>query len=185
MLTPPTLSTWANWYMNQWDLYVERSPYAQGHSLVKATGDDLIQFKQSSQKSYVRFREMMQIIDCITLDAQTLQYKPRALIASIMYVLLGKYFKNFTVQQIFEEFPRNSRYLLDDSAFNQLFGNFLIYSFGFELTDLLPTIQYISTYIRLPISYELPKAVKMSKENILEVNYFLIIRKTNDLLGPF
>lgn len=172
MLTPPTVSTWANWYMNQWDLYIERSQYAQGHPLVMANGDDLIQFKQSNQKSYVRFREMMQIIDCITLDAKTLQYKPRALIASIMYVLLGKYFKNFTAQQIFEEFPRNSRYLLDsDCAFNELFGNFLIYSFGFELTDLLPTIQYIATYIRLPISLELPKAVKMSKENILEGHF--------------
>lgn len=160
--------------MNQWDLYVERSEYAQSHPLVLSQGSELIQFKQSNQKSYARFREMMQLMDCAVLDAQTLQYKPRALIASIMYVLLGKYFKQFSAQQIFEEFPRNSSYLLDKtSAFNDLFGNFLTYSFGFELTDLLPSIQYISTYIKLPLILDLPKAVKMSKENVLEVKNIL------------
>ena len=160
--------------MNQWDLYLERSEFAQKHPLVISQGEDLIQFKQSNQKSYARFREMMQLIDCAMLDIQTLQYKPRAIIASVMYVLLGRYLKQYTTQQIFEEFPRNSCYLLDKtSSFNDLFGNFLLYSFGFEISDLLPSIQYVSTYIRLPINLDLPKAVKMNKENVLEVKNFV------------
>jgi hypothetical protein len=160
--------------MNQWDLYVERSEYARSHPLIEplAESEDIVQFKQSNQKSYARFREMMQIIDCALLDSQTLQYKPRALIASLMYILLGKYFGSFTIQQIFESFPYNSQYLLDTkNEFNDLFGDFLTYSFGFELIDLLPSIQYVSTYINLPVSLDLPKVVKMNKENVLEVFY--------------
>ena len=170
LMTPPTLNTWANWYMNQWDLYVERSAFAQSHPLIQAIKEDLIQFKQSNQKSYGRYRELMQMIDCAVLDAQTLQYKPRALIASVMYVLLGKYFNQFNSNQMFEQFPNNNYYLVDKtSQFNQLFGNFLSYSFGFELNDLLPSVQYVATYVKLPLSLEMPKAVKMNKENILEV----------------
>ncbi len=170
LLTPPTLNTWANWYMNQWDLYVERSEFAQSHPLIQAIKEDLIQFKQSNQKSYGRYREMMQMIDCAVLDSQTLQYKPRALIASVMYVLLGKYFNQFNSNQMFEQFSNNNFSLMDQTnEFNQLFGNFLSYSFGFELNDLLPSIQYVATYVKLPLSLEMPKAVKMNKENILEV----------------
>ena len=83
--------------MNQWDLYIEHSEYAKNHSLIKANKIELMQFKQSNQKSYAKFRELMQLIDCTVLDIQTLQYKPRVLIASMMYILLGKYFKNFTL----------------------------------------------------------------------------------------
>jgi len=169
--------------MNQWDLYIEHSEYAKNHSLIKANKIELMQFKQSNQKSYAKFRELMQLIDCTVLDIQTLQYKPRVLIASMMYILLGKYFKNFTSNQIFEQFPRNSFYLLDKtSEFNDLFGNFLLYSFGFELNDLLPSIQYTSTYVRLPISLDLPKAVKMTKENVLEVFFFF---ESFNILGTF
>lgn len=172
LLTPPTLNTWANWYMNQWDLYVEHSEYAKNHLLVHSNKIELMQFKQSNQISYAKFREMMQIIDCVVLDIQTLQYKPRALIASVMYMLLGKYFKQFSNNQMFEQFPRNSSYLLDKTnQFNDLFDKFLLYSFGFELSDLLPSVQYVSTFIKLPINLDLPKAVKMTKEKVLEGHF--------------
>jgi len=171
LLTPPTLNTWANWYMNQWDLYVERSEHAQNHPLIQSLNGEMIQFKQSNQKSYARFREMMQMIDCAVLDAQTLQYKPRALIASVMYVLLGKYFNQFNSNQMFEQFPDNDYYLHPSNQFNNLFGNFLLYSFGFELKDILPSIQYVATYVKLPLHVDMPKAVKMSKENILEGHF--------------
>lgn len=156
--------------MCQWDLYIEHAEFARGHPLVLSTVEELIQFKQPNEKSYARFREMMQLIDCTILDIQTLQYKPRALVASFMYIILGKHFKQFTVQQIFEEFPKSSLYLIDQQhMFNDLFGDFLIYSFGFQLADLLPTIQYASTFFKLPLNFDLPTAAKINKENVLEV----------------
>lgn len=156
--------------MTQWDLYIENSPYAKNHPLILASTEGLINFKQPNEKSYARFREIMQIIDCAVLDIQTLQYKPRTLIAAFMYLTIGKHYKQFTVEQIYEEFPSSSLYLLDQEyAFNDLFGDFLLYSFGFQLIDLLPSIQYASTFFKLPLNFDLPTAAKINKENVLEV----------------
>ena len=178
-LNPPSLSTWANWYMCQWDLYVENSEFANSHPLTTSCEDGLIQFKQPNEKSYARFREIMQLIDCSVLEIQTLQYKPRTLIASFMYMTLGKHFKQFTSQQIYEEFPKSSLYLIDQQyAFNDLFGDFLVYSFGFQLVDLLPSIQYASTFFKLPLNFDLPTAAKINKENVLEVRLIYYIRNS-------
>ena len=156
--------------MNQWDLYIEHSQYAVKHPLILSFDEGMIQFKQPNEKSYARFRELMQLIDCSLLDSQTLQYKSRALIASLMYLVLGKHYKQFSVQQIVDDFPKSSLYLLDNEyAFNDLFENFLLFSFGFQLIDLLPSIQYASTYFRLNLNFDLPTAAKVNKENVLEV----------------
>ena len=96
-----------------------------------------------------------------------------------MYLVLGKHYKQFSIQQIVEEFPKSSLYLLDnESAYNDLFEDFLLYSFGFQLIDLLPSIQYASSYFKLPLIFDLPTAAKVNKENVLEVKvtfYSLII----------
>ncbi len=74
----------------------------------------------------------MQILDCMILDVQTLQYKPRALLASLFYLLIGKYYEQFTDDQIIKHFPKSSIYLLDDEyAYNDLFADFLRCSFGY------------------------------------------------------
>ena len=40
--------------------------------------------------------------------------------------------------------------------------------FGFSLEDLLPTIQYSSTFFGLKINFEYPGAEKLDKENTLK-----------------
>lgn len=170
--------------MSQWDLYIENSPYAINHPLVTSAEESKVQFKQPNEKCYARFREFMQLIDCACVDVQTLQYKPRTLIASFLYIVLGKHYKQFTVDQIYDEFPRSSLYLLDQEyAFNDLFGDFLLYSFGFQLVDLLPGIQYASTFFKLPLNFDLPTAAKINKENVLEVtDYFSRVSLIRDTL---
>jgi len=36
------------------------------------------------------FREMLQLIDCAVIDIQTAQYKPRMLVCSFIYLLIGR-----------------------------------------------------------------------------------------------
>ena len=170
MLTPSTLNTWANWYMCQWDLYIESAPSAISHPLVVQLGDALIQFKKPEEKAYARFRECMQLIDTAVLDIETLQYNTRTLVAAFMYLILGKHFGQFSLQQIVEQFPYSSQYLLNPKySFNDLFGEFLLFSFGFQLIDLLPSIQYASRFFQLPLNFDLPNAARIFKENVLEV----------------
>jgi hypothetical protein len=169
-VTPPTINLWSNWYMTQWDNFLEESAYAMSHPLLKSQKTQA-RFRMPSEQSYALFREYMQLVDTAILDIQTLQYKPRAIIAAFFYVLLGKKYEQFSVEKIVSEFPYSSLYLLDESfAYNDLFSNFMENYFGMSLLDLLPTIQYVSTYFSLPTNLSLPVAAKIDKENVLKVS---------------
>jgi len=158
--------------MNQWDLFVENP---QNLSNVKLP---IKLFKLPNEESYLLFREYMQILDNLVLEIQTLQYKPRALIASLLYLILGKNLKQFSLQQILEEFPFTSNFLINNKIkFNYVFSTFLTFCFGFEIFELLPTIQYVATFFALNIINNLPTAAKLNKENVLEVNF------SNDLFN--
>lgn len=90
-----------------------------------------------------------------------------------MYLVLGIKLQQFTLEQIVEEFPHRSMYLLDQEeyALSNLFGYFLNSYFAIELVDLLPTIQYASTYFNFEIEYRLPSIIEYKKEELLDVRY--------------
>ena len=112
----------------------------------------------------------MQLLDCALLDVHTLQYKLRPLVAAFMYIILGKDYKQFTMEQITGTFRTSSLYLLDKNfAYNDLFSTFLNKHFGFELEDLLPCIQYASTFFSLNISQQAPNIVRINPQGIAEV----------------
>ena len=94
LMTPPTPFMWASWYMNQWDIFIEQ----QDLSLKP-------KFKVPSEESYQLFWEVMQMIDACYLDIESYQYKPRAIVISVMFLVLGKHFSEFTFSQIAENFP--------------------------------------------------------------------------------
>jgi hypothetical protein len=73
LVNPPTINMWLNWYMSQWDIYVEHSPYAKDHPIFE-NEENRLQFKQPNEKSYSYFREIMQIIDVALLDHETLLF---------------------------------------------------------------------------------------------------------------
>lgn len=131
------------------------------------------QLKKDSYYRYIhftRYREMMQLLDCALLDVQTLQYKLRPLVASFMYIILGKDYGQFNLEQITQTFPTSSLYLLDKNfAYNDLFGRFLDRNFGFQLEDLLPCIQYASTYFSLPLTQQPPSIVRLNPQGVVEV----------------
>lgn len=158
---------WGNWYMNQWDIYLETNAYAQNHQLLKIIADRDLYFKQPNEKAYARFRELMQILDIAVLDIITLQYQPRAIIAATMYLLMGHYMEHFTLDKISEEFMYGSAFLDPDNLFNDLFSDFLGQSFGFQIPELLPTIQYVASFMSLPFNYDLPSVAQ--NKNVLEV----------------
>ena len=107
------------------------------------------------------------------MDIQTLQYSSRDLVAAFMYIILGSGYEQFDIEQIVENFPSSSTYLLDPTyAFNNLFSDFMKTLFGCELEPLLPYIQYASTYFALELSFELPRAVNADYNRTVRVNYF-------------
>jgi len=69
-------------------------------------------YKKIDSDSYKNYRQMMQLLDCAILDIQTVQYKPKILVISLLYLLLGKEFNEFSKKKIVNEFPRTSTYIL-------------------------------------------------------------------------
>lgn len=74
--------------MMNWDLFLDTAG-ARTHELFTSYSIDIPYFKKVTEKSYNNFRALMQLIDCALLDVKSLQYKPKALVCSFMYLLLG------------------------------------------------------------------------------------------------
>ena len=124
-------------------------------------------------------------LDCAVLDIQTLEYKQYLLVPAFMYIVLGMKYQQFSLEQIVEEFPTSSMYLLNEEeyAFNNLFGYFMYYYFGIELVDLLPTIQYASTYFYFSIELRLPSIIDYKRDEISDVSIFLWIITLRDTMN--
>ena len=56
----------------------------------------MVHFKQLDEDSYTMFRKLMQLIDCSVIDIDTVQYKPKMLVSSFMYLLIGETMQVFT-----------------------------------------------------------------------------------------
>ena len=117
--------------------------------------------------SYRNYRRLVQLIDLIVLDINTLDRPKRKVILSLMYVLLGNKYEQFSDNQISLEFPASGEYLLDRSfAFNDLFAQFLWNYFKMNLQDLLDTIKFVAEFWSFKINMDLPLAVKMDQKQV-------------------
>lgn len=117
-----------------------------------------------------RYCRLMQLIDCAILEVDTLQYKTRPLVAAFMYIVIGIEYNQFTLETVVERFPSSSLYLLDPSyALNNLFGRYLEHYFGIELEELLPGIQFASSFAGLEVSTKLPSVAVNNKEVVAAV----------------
>lgn len=74
--------------MAQWDAFVEVQLATSSHPFL--SNFPAVRFKNIEPTSYSNFRQLMQLLDCSILDVQTLQYKPKTLVCSFMYLVLGK-----------------------------------------------------------------------------------------------
>ena len=155
MVCPPTTNMWVQWYMSAWDQYLG-NPYTTTHRLLLSIPDPNVVFKSPNQKSYARYRELTQLLDIASLHVATLQYTPRALVASALYILLSYHFGQVTKETIYSTFPYTSHFLSPQFPFNQFFAQFLMQTFGFQLEFLLPTIQYLARFMAIPFDYSLP-----------------------------
>ncbi|KAM3142797.1 hypothetical protein pb186bvf_005181 [Paramecium bursaria] len=146
-LNPPTLNLWLGFYTGQWDLFIK---------------DSSKKFRQPGEDSYQNFRTLYQLIDCAQLDIQSLSHKPRSLIAGFMYLVLGEQHGLFNRDYIRNNIPYTSKFLTIDQQnnFNLLFTEFLQFSFGFNLVDLVQVIQFAASFFDLQMDFNSPQGLK-------------------------
>jgi hypothetical protein len=132
--------------MKAWDTFIDSYPELNG-----------VKFLQPELKSMCRYREVMLYLDTSVLDVLTLQYRLRAMVTAVIYLVLGQEFKQFGLGQIQQEFSQTSQYIYQDTnGFNQLYSEYLESQCGTTLVDLLPTIQYVSSFFSLTVDIDLP-----------------------------
>lgn len=107
--------------MQQWDLFLGTGALGANGCFEGAVPF----FKRVEEGSYKNYRQVMQYLDCAMLDIQTVQYRPKTLACSVLYLVLGKEGGEFSKKRIVGEFPRTSIFFLEDTPFNALFRAFL------------------------------------------------------------
>ena len=164
-INPITINNWAQIFLGEWDNYFMMSLENELNSF-----EVCLTFKQPNESSYQYYREIMQFIDVVQLDIETLQYSQRSILAAIMYLIVGKNLNQYNINQIVQQFPINPIFMGENNqSFNEYFENFLKNSFGFYLEDLVQAIQYTASFFHLVLNFELPVAAKVNKENVLLV----------------
>ncbi|KAL4489411.1 hypothetical protein ABPG72_002707 [Tetrahymena utriculariae] len=173
MVNPPTVSFWGNWFMSQWDIFIQTSEKAQNSKLILKLYENnscFIQFRQATSQSYELFREYMQIMDFTILDVQALQIKATQLHCSIMYLVLGKAHGIYTLEDIQNRVSKGFIFREQCQEFNDIYNEFASVSFGINIENILPHILYISNFFTLPVNNTLPFIISEMKEP-LQGNY--------------
>ena len=67
-IIPITINIWLNWYICQWDLFIETVDNIKNQFLNFFSEEKILFFKKSDDNSYYNFRKITQIIDLIQLD---------------------------------------------------------------------------------------------------------------------
>lgn len=168
LLHPPIMQTWVDIYLSQWDYFIDN---CEKNQLAFSDGVKIF-FRKADEESYLHYRDFTQILDIAVLSVETLQYKKRVIVASLLFLLAGLYFKIFLKNDITEEFSCTSKFLFDFPLFNNFFSGFLENYFGFGLYELLPTIQFLSQFFEAEFLYELPKVEHLFEDNNLFEGYY-------------
>lgn len=146
---------WSNWFMCQWDIFA-----SQSNEPMLLETENLIQFKQPSEFSYLLFREYAQLVDLSVLDFQSFRYNQRQLLASFMYLVIAKALGLIFAPMISEQVTQGILKFERMEEFNLLIQPFLTLSFGLSLDQIYLDIYYAASFFSVPLCSELPSAAK-------------------------
>lgn len=108
-------------------------------------------------KSYQNYRTLVEFIDFSLLDIQTRHYKNRTLAAAFLFLTVLLKMQVHTPEEVASRFRQSSQLILAPTPLNRFFSTFLQDSFGFPLSDILPTVQYASIFVVLPLGQDMPQ----------------------------
>lgn len=156
-----------------------------------------ITFKYSNNQSYLRYREIFQILDVAALDAEMMKYSPRLLAAGLLYLMVSKYFyeTNYTLlyydgpdymdqQLISNEFDSDEekRNALEEyaeaqhfesaSVVQELYAGFISAGLGIvSIEDIYQTVAFFHPFLEFDVIFELPIVCKILSKEKLESHY--------------
>lgn len=194
---------WLNWYLCQWDLFIESVPemkekliyFKNMNRSVKnsytseSQTNKIIYFKKADEKSYIYYRQATQLIDAFLTDFNHIRFQTRHLIASVILIIICIFYEipyfiskvnldNFKFDESFymELFYNMPEY---EIIINQVFGEFLNQSFNVTYEDIIPALIYASNFIFFDFSFDLPLIIQLKNEQFENVRFFVFIFLVN------
>lgn len=173
-LNPTTPYTTANYLMSCWDKYMDLVfQNEQSHEFGIEQSE--MYFKQSNIKSYIKFREVTQILDLLLLDVQSLQCDITSLVVSVIYLVMGQASQKITRNEIinyncsFGPFENK-----ETKKFNQIFTSFLKEHISITLDDLKSSFKFVTPYFDVGFCFEAPSTIKENSKIEYKVKYLII-----------
>ena len=164
---------WLNWYLCQWDLFLESTDISKEC----ITSNKNLLFKKINENSYIYYRHATEMLDAILTDYNHLKYEKRHLIAAIIFLIYCKFYEipffsnkktssNILDKDYFIDLFNSEKYKI---IFKKIFGEFLDLSFNFIFEDIVYACVYCSKYLTFEFSYEYPLIIKAKNEKLENV----------------
>ena len=169
-IIPITINTWLNWYICQWDLFIDTVDNIKDELLEYLNEENIIFFKKSDDNSYYNFKKITQLIDLIKIDENHFNYNERYLVAASIFIIISLHYNfdyDFNTNLII--FENNN---VKDLIFS-IYNNFIQQSFDFYFNDinLINSIHYLWKFKDFPFSYELPLIYQVHQKELENGNY--------------
>ena len=174
------INTWLNWYICQWDLYIDSIDDIKEKLLKYIKEEEIIYYKKSVDSSYYNYRKICQLIDLIILDYYSYNFDSRVLMAVCLLVIICINYNldyNFKKKN-FKQKTEFSQYIFD------VYIQFINQSFDFNFSDknIQKALEYVYKFKNFKFTYELPLIYQIHPEMLEYGNYedFISYQATND-----
>ena len=179
------INTWLNWYICQWDLYIDSVDDIKQQLLTYINEDEIIYYKKSNDNSYYNYRKICQIIDMIALDYFSYKFEPRILMAVSLFIIICINYNldyNF-IKKNFKQKTSFTKYLFE------VYNQFINQSFDFSFNDenFQNAIVFCYKFKNFNFTYELPLLYQIHQNLLENGNYedFISYQTTNDNIEEF
>ena len=179
------INTWLNWYICQWDLYIESVDDIKEKLLKFINEEDIIFYKKTIDNSYYNYRKISQLVDIIILDYYSYNFESRVLMAVCLLLIICINYNldyNFKKKN-FKQKTKFSQYIFD------VYIQFINQSFDFNFYDktIQKALEYVYKFKNFNFSYELPLLYQIHQDMLEYGNYedFISYQTTNDNLEDY
>lgn len=172
----PTLAFWANYITSKWDKFAKEFSVKHTYDLNSSFKKiKLPNFRAKTDEEYYFFRNYFQIIDVISLDVDYLQFSEKVLCASVAYLLIGLYFKCFSIVQVAKDFWKDPATYSAFQDLNIIFQRFLINYLNIGLDIVIEYVAlYVGFFFNLKFDYKMPALINESEGKMVRLNIKLI-----------
>ncbi|CAG9315892.1 unnamed protein product [Blepharisma stoltei] len=191
-ILPITTYNILNWLLNQWDSYItyhfgsqvynnpndfKNLPNDEKIKVQKKYEERFITFKQANNQSYMRFRDIIHVLDASFLDQRTLRFPPRIIAGSLFYLMTSKFFKNskyalFLHNTMFQDQDCLQLEFEFACRAQQFIATFLSSTLEIDnLEEIYDSATFLMQYAEIDFTYELPMVCKLQSKERIEQHY--------------